>query len=251
MTILHVRSNERRWSVAEQAQLERRRAVLDAAAQVLAEKAYAAATLAEIGERAGVQAGSLYYYFASKEELVEEVLSRGVRQSRDAVEASLNKFSPSSTPEERLVAATERMMLAALENTDYTAAHLRCAGQIPSSTMPNLFAEVRAMNQLWLNLLVKVTVSADDVDMNPTTVRLLIIGAISWTVEWPEYARQPAPEIARTLSNLVLRGPHAPSGQPLDHDIPTGSYERIAGPASLALMCRAPAVTSMRRASNG
>jgi AcrR family transcriptional regulator len=196
--------------VAERAQPDRRRAVMYAAAQVLAEKGYAAATLAEIGERAGVQAGSLYYYFASKDDLVEEVLAQGVRDSRVAVEAALGQLAPSSTPEQRLAIATERMMLAALENTAYTAAHLRCVGQIPSSTMPSLFAEVRAMNQLWQTLLVKVTASAEDVDMNPTTVRLLIMGAISWTVEWPEYARQPAPEIARTLSNLVLRGLHAP-----------------------------------------
>ncbi|MET7686065.1 ScbR family autoregulator-binding transcription factor [Streptomyces sp. NPDC005423] len=51
-----------------------RRAVIDAAAEVFAERGYAAATIAEILERAGVTKGALYFHFDSKESLARGVL---------------------------------------------------------------------------------------------------------------------------------------------------------------------------------
>ncbi len=43
-----------------------RHAVVQAAAQVFAERGYAAATIAEILDRAGVTKGALYFHFDSK-----------------------------------------------------------------------------------------------------------------------------------------------------------------------------------------
>ncbi|MFD5452077.1 ScbR family autoregulator-binding transcription factor [Streptomyces sp. NPDC003470] len=54
-----------------------RRAVIRAAAEVFAERGYAAATIAEILERAGVTKGALYFHFDSK-----QALARGVIDSQ-------------------------------------------------------------------------------------------------------------------------------------------------------------------------
>ncbi|MGW1811339.1 ScbR family autoregulator-binding transcription factor [Streptomyces sp. NPDC002078] len=51
-----------------------RRAVLEAAAAVFAERGYAAATIAEILARAGVTKGALYFHFDSKAALAQGVL---------------------------------------------------------------------------------------------------------------------------------------------------------------------------------
>ncbi|WP_369229198.1 ScbR family autoregulator-binding transcription factor [Streptomyces sp. R21] len=51
-----------------------RRAVIEAAAAVFAERGYAAATIAEILERAGVTKGALYFHFGSKESLARGVI---------------------------------------------------------------------------------------------------------------------------------------------------------------------------------
>ncbi|MGW1911704.1 ScbR family autoregulator-binding transcription factor [Streptomyces sp. NPDC002076] len=51
-----------------------RRAVLEAAAAVFAERGYAAATIAEILTRAGVTKGALYFHFDSKAALAQGVL---------------------------------------------------------------------------------------------------------------------------------------------------------------------------------
>ncbi|MEV6197264.1 ScbR family autoregulator-binding transcription factor [Streptomyces sp. NPDC051920] len=51
-----------------------RRAVVEAAAAVFAERGYAAATIAEILERAEVTKGALYFHFGSKEALARGVI---------------------------------------------------------------------------------------------------------------------------------------------------------------------------------
>ncbi|WP_190394197.1 TetR/AcrR family transcriptional regulator [Nocardiopsis quinghaiensis] len=69
-----------------------------AATKVFAEKGFANATVRDIAYEAEILSGSLYYYFNSKEEMVEEVLSsyleitvagyrRAVKESNDPVEA--------------------------------------------------------------------------------------------------------------------------------------------------------------------
>lgn len=58
-----------------------RRAVLEAAAAVFAERGYAAATINEILTRSGVTKGALYFHFASKEELAKGVLDAQVLQT--------------------------------------------------------------------------------------------------------------------------------------------------------------------------
>ena len=67
-----MRSDEMPRTFIEQA---RRRQILDAAVEVLADQGYAAASLAAIAGRAGVSKGVISYHFAGKEELLREVVA--------------------------------------------------------------------------------------------------------------------------------------------------------------------------------
>ncbi|MFJ2512311.1 TetR/AcrR family transcriptional regulator [Streptomyces griseoviridis] len=53
---------------------DRRREILDTAAEVFAEQGYNATTVRKIADHAGLLAGSLYYHFDSKESMLEEIL---------------------------------------------------------------------------------------------------------------------------------------------------------------------------------
>jgi TetR/AcrR family transcriptional regulator, cholesterol catabolism regulator len=57
----------------------RRQQILDTAAAVFAEKGILAATVRDISERAGILSGSLYHHFASKEEMIVEILAPVIR----------------------------------------------------------------------------------------------------------------------------------------------------------------------------
>ncbi|MFF9348572.1 TetR/AcrR family transcriptional regulator [Streptomyces sp. NPDC014734] len=54
---------------------ERRRELLDTAAEVFAAHGYNATTVRRIADEAGMLAGSLYYHFDSKESMIDEILS--------------------------------------------------------------------------------------------------------------------------------------------------------------------------------
>ena len=53
-----------------------RAAIVEAALQLFRERGYDAATMRAIAERAGVSTGNAYYYFSSKEELIQEFYAR-------------------------------------------------------------------------------------------------------------------------------------------------------------------------------
>lgn len=54
---------------------QRRAEVLAAAADLFASRGYAATTVREVAEAAGILGGSLYYHFDSKESMADEILS--------------------------------------------------------------------------------------------------------------------------------------------------------------------------------
>ncbi|MFF0816087.1 ScbR family autoregulator-binding transcription factor [Rhodococcus sp. NPDC003318] len=61
-----------------------RNAVLAAAADVFERDGYAAANLSDIIDKSGVTKGSLYFHFASKEDLARGVIDEGVRRMQVA-----------------------------------------------------------------------------------------------------------------------------------------------------------------------
>lgn len=78
---------------------ERVAALLEAAASVIAERGYEAATMAEIAARAGALVGSLYHFFPSKETLAEALIER-YRGIVDAAFARIDERAASMPIEE-------------------------------------------------------------------------------------------------------------------------------------------------------
>ena len=63
-----------------------RQDILDATASSLATVGYTATTVKSIAESIGMQDASIYYHFASKDELVGQVLDIGTSLAVDAVD---------------------------------------------------------------------------------------------------------------------------------------------------------------------
>jgi AcrR family transcriptional regulator len=68
---------------------DRPREICAAALEVFAEKGFAAARLEEIAKRAGVSKGTLYLYFADKEDLFRAVVRDTVAPNIDSVRAAM------------------------------------------------------------------------------------------------------------------------------------------------------------------
>jgi AcrR family transcriptional regulator len=89
---------------------ERPAEIVQAALAVFAEKGFAAARLEEIAARAGVSKGSVYLYFATKEELfravVEQAIAPNMRAIRAMIAAHPGPFSDLARALPERVAAT-------------------------------------------------------------------------------------------------------------------------------------------------
>ncbi|MCJ0902801.1 TetR/AcrR family transcriptional regulator [Rhodococcus sp. ARC_M6] len=90
---------------------ERRRQILDCAAEVFASKGIAASTVREIADSVGVYSGTLYHYFPSKDALVVEI----IREYLDDLWSRCNDVMAQATdPVDRLAQLIE----AALDSSD-------------------------------------------------------------------------------------------------------------------------------------
>jgi AcrR family transcriptional regulator len=78
----------------------RRNQILDAAAQVISERGFARATTRAIAETAGVSEGTLYNYFANKEDLLLKLVERLIHALR--LDETLDEF-PAEDPRGLLV----------------------------------------------------------------------------------------------------------------------------------------------------
>ena len=76
-------------TVEAQEQTGRRR-VLDAAAELFVTQGYAGTTLRQIAAAAGIQAGSIYHHFDSKDALFVAVLRNGMTVMNDAFDEAAN-----------------------------------------------------------------------------------------------------------------------------------------------------------------
>src|SRR4051794_25444414 len=81
-----------------------RHRILDAAADVFSTQGYGG-RLSDIADRAGMKAGSLYYHFESREQLVAEVLRLGIQAAWDEVAMAVGRLPRSASGLDRIAAA--------------------------------------------------------------------------------------------------------------------------------------------------
>jgi TetR/AcrR family transcriptional regulator, cholesterol catabolism regulator len=189
-----------------------RERILDAAAVAFRERGFAATRLSDIADRANLQAPSLYYHFSSKEELIEEVLSLGVKRTFAKVQQAVAEV-PEDDPIGRLRAAIETHIAMVLETGDYSAANLRLYGQMPDDIRKRLERTQRSVGRYWNRLLQAAhDAGAIRADLNLSVLRMLILGSLNWAAEWYQPGRGVSPaELSRHATVLLLEGISASS----------------------------------------
>src|SRR2546427_319424 len=84
---------------------ETRETLLKLAARTFGEQGYSATTMRNIAEQSGIEAASIYYHFASKEELVDEVMEQGGNRIISQQQERLAALGADATAEQRFRAA--------------------------------------------------------------------------------------------------------------------------------------------------
>ena len=87
-----------------------RERILDAAAHVLSRKGYAGTRLSDVADQAEIQAPAIYYYFPSRDDLIEEVMWTGIARMREHMSRVLAAMPSGTDPLARIDAAVEALV---------------------------------------------------------------------------------------------------------------------------------------------
>ena len=126
--------------------------ILDATAYLLSRQGYAATRLSDVADRAGIQTPAIYYYFASRDDLIEEVLACGLADMRTHLVATLAALPTDAPAIDRILAAVEAHLRHELEISDYTTASIRNHRQIPEHLRVRADAESDRYGAIWRQL---------------------------------------------------------------------------------------------------
>lgn len=184
-----------------------RRRILDAAAQVFSQQGYGA-RLSDIAEGAGMKAGSLYYHFDSREDLVAEVLRLGIEGSWDQVASAVGRLPSSARPIERLEAAIRAHTMSIVGRSAYATAQARIVGSLPAELARAHRADQRAYGDYWRDLFASAQRAGEiDRDIEVFVAQMLAFGAMNWTSEWFRGDRGTSPEqLADQAVRMFLYG---------------------------------------------
>jgi AcrR family transcriptional regulator len=187
-----------------------RERILDAAAHVLSRKGYAGTRLTDVAEVAEIQAPAIYYYFPSREDLIEEVMWSGVAHMTEYVQKQLDALPPETTVMDRIEVAVESHLRYQLEVSDYTTAAIRNVGQIPESIRLRFTTEANKYGDVWRKLIQDAKNDGElRPELDPRAVRMLVLGALNWAAEWWNPRRGSLEQLIRTARSIVRAGLNA------------------------------------------
>lgn len=187
---------------------ERTRArILDAAAHVLSSKGYAETRLTDVADHAGLQAPAIYYYFPSREDLIEEVMFAGISDMRRHLRETLDALPDGTEPIEKIMAAVNAHLRHELELSDYATAAIRNSGQMPEHLRTRQQKEANAYNAIWLRLF---TEAADEGQLRrelDTRIALaLVLGALNGAAQWWNPHRTSVATLVANAQSIVRAG---------------------------------------------
>jgi len=183
-----------------------RERILDAAAHVLSRKGYAGTRLADVAEQAEVQAPAIYYYYSSREDLIEAVMHAGIAHMREHVEKVLEEL-PSTDPLDRILAAVEAHLRFELEISDYTSAAVRNQGQVPAELRIRYDEESEKYGAMWAGMMDEARAKKKlRKSLDPRLAQGLVLGAINWTPEWWDPQRGSIDVLVANARDLVRHG---------------------------------------------
>lgn len=186
----------------ERAQATKAR-IHQAALELFADKGFHGTGVAEIGERAGVQRGSLYFHIGSKEELLWEVIRPNFAEILEMAESIAASDLP---PLEKLRAMVTRHVTIVTERQLELAVYARDRSALTGERRAEIESMRRRGQDAWERIFEEavhagVVRSADHVLVNG------IVGLINMMYEWYRAGGPDSPEqIADKLCGLILDG---------------------------------------------
>ncbi len=178
--------------------------ILDAAAEIIVRKGYDACTMRAVAALVDMKAGSLYYHFKSKDEIVEEILNQGIETLYARVAETIRNLPQEAPFADRLSAAVG-VHISSLVGKDqkymHVYEHLPPIIKRRSRKMRETYA------QLWHDLLAG-GVASREVDAG-IDLRLLVpyfLGGLNRVPEWMRASGASSDQVAALAVATLLDG---------------------------------------------
>lgn len=184
-----------------------RERILDASAALFSKQGYNGTALRDIASALDMKAGSLYYHFDSKEQLVLEILKIGLENIINTVITRVNALPEGSSSKEVLLEAAKGHLAALLEKGDYTSTSIRNYGQMPSAVQEEGQIIRDRYENMWRKWLVEAQNKGDiKASTDLKIFRLSLLGALNRTLAWYSPGGKSIDEIAEAQVGFFWDG---------------------------------------------
>jgi len=159
----------------------RRDRILTCSAGLFRHRGYERTSVRDIAEAAGITSGSLFYHFASKEDLLVEVMLEGLQSVTAAVAGAWHREVPLAERLQEML----RCHLAGLlgPNLDALTVLLYELRSLSPEALRRVHARSASYDRLWAQA-IAAAAAQGLVDGDAVLVRQAVLGALNWTTQW-------------------------------------------------------------------
>jgi AcrR family transcriptional regulator len=173
--------------------------ILDAAAELFAERGYAATSTRTIAERVGIRQASLYYHFHNKEQILAELLESTVRPSLDFA-GSLDAAGLTTAD---ALHALVRFDVGVLLGARWNVGLLYALPEVAAEPFARFRAERGELRDAYRRLVAAAATGPADARMLGDLAFGLVESVIGMRRDLPELP--PTDDLQRTVADAVLR----------------------------------------------
>ena len=184
-----------------------REKVLEAAAKLFSVNGYRGTTLRQIASLCEMKAGSIYYHFESKDQILAEVLDYGVERVFRAVREAIDAQPRDASSYQRVGAAINAHLKSFFVLGDYTTTNIRVFQQAPPWMQERNLRLRDEYEDYWKKLLQQGKDKGEirsDLDLG--VARLFLIGAMNWTVEWYKTSERTFESLTDIYTDILFNG---------------------------------------------
>ncbi len=177
--------------------------LLQTAAHLFRSKGYERTTVRDLAGAVGIQSGSIFHHFKSKDEILRSVMEETIRYNTALMRASL---AEAGNLRERVLALIRCELQSIMGGTGEAMAVLVYEWRSLSQESQQFILELRdTYEQLWLEVLEEAK-AAGYFKADPFILRRFLTGALSWTTTWfhPE-GPMSLEQLAEQALSLVLK----------------------------------------------
>lgn len=180
-----------------------RERIIVAATELFAERGYHATGLSDIGERADIQRGALYYHIRAKEELLFEILQRVINEILEALQAVAAEPIGSREKVRRLILCQSKILL---DNRQAMLIYTRDQSALTNDRQQRFRRLQADVEEVWNRVLMDGQRDGELREFDAAIVKCMI-GLVNSPVPWfTPGGRLSSDDVGLMLADLLLEG---------------------------------------------